>query len=157
MDIVIRAAEPADLPRLGEIAAAAKRHWGYPPGWLAAWRAQLTITPAHLTSWHVRVAAHADGAPLGFAAIAPASPRWMLEHLWVDPGALGQGIGRLLVRDALRAAQAGGSAGLMIEADPHAAGFYLRCGASRAGAIAAAMPGAPDRTLPIFWLDEEVS
>lgn len=39
------------------------------------------------------------GGPLGFAAVEGS---W-LEHLYVDPGAQGRGVGRALLEDALRA------------------------------------------------------
>ena len=154
---MIRAALPADAARLGEIAAAAKAHWGYPPAWLAQWRAALTLTPADVTRWTVQVATDATGTRVGFAALSPAQPRWEVEHLWVHPTVIGRGVGRLLLRDALRRAHAAGDVGLAIDADPHSAAFYLRCGAQPAGAVPAPMPGAPDRTLPRFWLDADVA
>lgn len=154
---MIRTARAADTAALTEIAAAAKAHWGYPSAWLEQWRAALTITPADVARWTIRVAIDAEGTPLGFAALAPAEPRWQVEHLWVHPRAMGQGIGRLLLRDALRHAHTAGALGLAIDADPHAAAFYLRCGAQRAGAVPAPMPGTADRTLPRFWLDMEAT
>lgn len=153
MKALVRTAIPADVVRLSEIAAAAKAHWGYPPAWLEQWRAALAITPADLSRWTVRVATDAIGAPVGFAATSVARPRWEVEHLWVDPSAMGQGVGRLLLHDALRWAQAAGALGLAITSDPHAAGFYLRLGGRPAGALLAPMPGAPERSLPRFWLD----
>ena len=153
--ILIRSATPADAGRLSEIAASAKAHWDYPPAWLAQWREALTLTPADVARWAVRVATNAGGTPLGFVAISPAQPRWEVEHLWVHPTAIGRGIGRLLLRDALRRAHAAGDIGLAIDADPHAAAFYLRCGAQPVGAVPAPMPGAAARTLPRFWLDTD--
>jgi ribosomal protein S18 acetylase RimI-like enzyme len=154
---VLRAAEPAELAALSEIAAAAKAHWGYPRDWLERWQAELTLTPGDLARWRVRVATGPAGAPVGFAATAAAHPRWTVEHLWVHPKAMRVGIGRLLLRDALRMAHAAGVVGLEIDADPHAAGFYMRCGGRRVGEMAAPMPGAPDRTLPRIWLDVEAT
>ena len=157
LQIVLRAATPSDAATLSEIAAAAKAHWDYPPAWLEEWRAALTVTPADVARWTVRVATAADGRPLGFAALAPAQPRWEVEHLWVHPRAMRQGIGRQLLRDALRRAHAAGAIGLTIDADPHAVAFYLQCGDRPAGAVPAPMPGAPDRILPRFWLDAEAT
>jgi predicted N-acetyltransferase YhbS len=70
---------------------------------------------------------------------------------------MGQGVGRLLLYDALRCAQAAGALGLAIVSDPHAAGFYLRLGGRPAGVLLAPMPGAPERSLPRFWLDAAVT
>ena len=155
--VMTRPATPADAVRLTEIAAAAKAHWGYPPSWLTQWRTELTISPGDLTRWTVRVATDADGTPLGFVATSAALPRWEVEHLWVHPAGIGQGIGRLLLREALREAHTAGAIGLAIDSDPHAAGFYIRCGAQSVGVVPAPMPGAPDRTLPRLWLDAEAA
>ena len=144
---------PADAVGLSQIAAASKAHWGYPPAWLERWRTALTIAPADLTRWTVRVATDAEGRLLGFVAMSAAQPRWEVEHLWVHPRAMGQGIGRLLLRYALREAHAAGAIGLAIDADPHAADFYLHCGAQPVGAVPAPMPGAPDRMLPRLCID----
>lgn len=156
MPVPIRDAAPADAARLSEIARAAKAHWGYPAAWLERWRDELTLTADAIADRTVRVATGDDGAPLGFAATSAAgSPRRELEHLWVDPAAMGRGVGRALLRDALRAAHAAGAVGLSILSDPHAAPFYLRCGARPAEDVPAPMPGAPERTLPRLHLDTE--
>ncbi len=156
MPVAIRDATPADAARLSGIAHAAKAHWGYPAAWLELWRAELTLTAADLARLTVRVAAGDDGAPLGFAATSTAgSPRRELEHLWVDPAAMGRGVGRALLRDALRLAHEAGAVGLSILSDPHAADFYRRCGARPAEDVPAPMPGAPERTLPRLHLDAE--
>jgi GNAT superfamily N-acetyltransferase len=153
MPIVIRDAVPLDVERLNRIAAAAKAHWGYPPEWLELWSLQLTIAPADIERWRFRVAAGQNSEPLGFVAMSAAWPRHVVEHLWVQPGSMRQGIGRALLRDALELAGAAGALGLDIEADPHAAEFYLLQGGRPAGYVPAPMPGAPERSLPRFYLD----
>ena len=153
MELQLRAAAPADLPALNSIAWAAKAHWGYPDEWMEAWRDSLTLTADDLARWSVRVAVDSDGEVLGFCATSSGRPRWSVEHLWVRPRALGRGVGRRLVREALERAREGGAEGLEIESDPYAEGFYLRLGAERVGAAAAPMPGAPERTLPRLHLD----
>jgi len=155
--LLIRDAAPADAPVLGDIAAAAKAHWGYPDAWMAAWRASLAIAPADLAHWRVRIATGDDVAPIGFVATSDSLPRWAVEHLWVHPTVMGRGIGRRLLLDALHAAHAAGALGLTIDADPHASDFYRRCGARVVSALPAPMPGAPDRTLPRLWLDADVA
>ena len=73
-----------------------------------------------------------------------------LEHLWIRPDQMGKGIGRLLLTHALAEAERSGADVVVIESDPNAAGFYRRMGAVRVGEIQAAMPGAPDRVLPLL-------
>jgi ribosomal protein S18 acetylase RimI-like enzyme len=149
---IIRRATPADGPALSGIAHAAKAHWGYPAKWLASWDALLTIGPPELARYEIYVIEE-DGRPLGFSGTLAGAPRWTLEHLWVLPEAMGRGLGRRLVADALARATAAGAAGLEIESDPNAEPFYTRCGARRVGWNAAAIPGAPDRRLPRLELD----
>ena len=70
--------------------------------------------------------------------------------LFVVPAAIGTGVGRILLADAVVVARALGARVLRIEADPNAAAFYQREGAQRVGeAPSASIPG---RTLPLFEL-----
>ncbi len=149
----IRRAVPADAEHLSAIAQAAKRHWGYPEPWLEAWRADLTFSPHQVEAGDMFVIEIA-GAVVGFYAVLPGAPRWRLDHLWVDPSHMRQGQGRLLVAHALARARAAGAVGLDIEADPNAEPFYCRLGGRRVGEIAAPVPGAGDRRLPLLVLDE---
>ena len=56
MPINIRRAEPEDADTLTQIAHAAKRHWGYPDGWIEEWKPDLTITPEFITDHEIFVA-----------------------------------------------------------------------------------------------------
>ncbi|HEX5761395.1 MAG TPA: GNAT family N-acetyltransferase [Thermoanaerobaculia bacterium] len=149
--MTLRPARPEEAPLLTEIAHAAKRHWGYPESWIAAWREALTITP-ELLARQVVVVAEEEGAVRGFYALLPAGALWLLEHLWVRPERIGSGLGRTLFADAVRAARAGGGAVLEIEADPHAEGFYHHMGARRIGEVPADMEGTR-RALPRLRLE----
>lgn len=148
----MRRATADDVPALSAIAHAAKAHWGYPAEWLGGWEAVLTITPGDLKRYDI-VVAEEGGRPLGFSATVAGVPRWTLDHLWILPEAMGRGVGRRLVEEALARAAAAGAVGLEIESDPNAEGFYVSCGARRVGWNAAAAPGAPDRRLPRLELD----
>jgi N-acetylglutamate synthase-like GNAT family acetyltransferase len=149
MPIAIRRATLEDAPRLTDLARRAKAHWGYPAAWLAAWQPALTIAPAYLGT-HCVLVAEGDGQPVGMCAIEDRGQWWALEHLWVDPGSIGQGVGRSLVERAMAVARASHLGRVMAEADPNAAGFYRKLGARQAGVVPAPMPGAPDRVLPVF-------
>jgi GNAT superfamily N-acetyltransferase len=141
----VRPARADEAARLTEIAHAAKRHWGYPDAWMAAWRGALTLTPGDVARWRVRVA-EADGIA-GFHAVSVDGDAAALEHLWVDPPAMGRGIGRLLFEDAVRTAAAHGARALVIDSDPHAEEFYRRMGAERIGEVPADVEGVR-RVLP---------
>jgi ribosomal protein S18 acetylase RimI-like enzyme len=149
MAISIRRALPDDASELSQLAQRAKAHWDYPAAWLNAWKPQLTIEPDYLVANHVLVAE--DGSRLvGMCALEDRDTWWSLEHVWVDPGSMRQGVGRTLVQQALDLARAARPGRVVAEADPNAAGFYRRMGASEIGVVPASMPGAPDRVLPVF-------
>lgn len=75
------------------------------------------------------VVAEAHGTILGFAAILPrADTQTELDGLFVEPEAMGCGIGRRLVEACAELARSRGSRCLHVIANPHAAAFYERCG-----------------------------
>ena len=149
----IRRALARDAETLSAIAQAAKRHWGYPEPWMVAWQADLTLDGDRIATMEAYVIESAAGIA-GFYVTRPGAPRWTLDHLWVRPDHMGQGLGRRLVTHALVHARAAGAAGLDIEADPHAEPFYRRLGGQGVGDIAAPVPGAAERRLPLLVLDE---
>ena len=71
--------------------------------------------------------------------------------LFVGPGAIGTGVGRLLFDDALHVAGQEGFARFRIEADPFAAAFYEHVGAIRTGAVASR--SIAGRELPLYVMD----
>ena len=95
----IHPATLSDLPQLAALALASKAVWGYPPELLAQWRDDLTLTPADLGRWRVRLMRDEQGIA-GFYALAPDAADWRLEHLWIAPRALRQGLGRRLLAHA---------------------------------------------------------
>lgn len=142
---------PGEAPALTALAFAAKAHWGYPSDVMESWRSELRITPDALARPHG--VACIDARPAGFYTLVPAARDWELDNLWVDPRFMEQGIGRALVRHALDAARAGGAACVLVDSDPHAERFYLACGARRAGARPAPIPGEPGRVRPQLAFD----
>lgn len=148
IDIV--AARGADCQRLSAIAQAAKAHWGYPAAWLEAWRPELTFQPGHLEAWDV-FAARCQGTLQGVYALSVDGDRAELEHLWVHPEHMGQGIGRHLWDHAVERARRTDAARLEILSDPNAAGFYARMGAIHVEDRSCPVLAQP-RHLPVYVL-----
>ena len=147
MSATIRRADRTDAAALTIIAHAAKRHWNYPAAWIRMWREQLTVTPAYVDEHRVFVV-EIDGTVGGFYALTGTGPVIELDHLWVDPGCIGEGLGRRLLEHALAEASRGGAQRIEIDSDPHAETFYEHLGARRIGKTAAPVEGDAARYLP---------
>jgi len=144
-EITLRPAVPAEAGALSRLALRSKGHWGYDEEFLAACRAELTLRPEQCDGVHI-VVAERGGILLGFHRLAGEPPVAELADLFVDPDAIGQGVGALLLADAVGRARALGISRLLIDADPHAEGFYAHLGARRIGSVASG--SVPGRELP---------
>jgi GNAT superfamily N-acetyltransferase len=94
--------------------------------------------------------AERDGVLVGFYALSSGTDG-ELDACFVDPPAIGTGVGAMLLRDALTAARRRGWATLVLDADPGAEGFYLRHGARRIGGSPSG--SIPGRVLPRLAFD----
>ena len=115
---------------LTSLAHAAKRHWGYPESWIEAWTGQLTISPDSIVT-RPTIVAWSGNRVVGFYQLAPVGRSLRLDHLWVHPNSMRQGVGTVLFNDACRRGGALGWADLRIVSEPQATGFYERQGATR--------------------------
>ena len=105
--------------RLRAIAAAAKGHWGYDPVRVAEWAAAIEFPPEK----HVLADEH------GWASVIASGDVCRLEDLWVEPSAMGMGLGRSLFERAAALGRELGCERMEWEAEPNAIGFYERLGA----------------------------
>lgn len=135
-----------DAPSLTRLARASKASWGYPDELLALWDADLTLDPAFVER-HEVCSAVAGAEVVGFYAVTGDGPTREIEHLWVAPGWMGRGVGRLMVEHLVARARAAGVEELRVVSDPNAAGFYLRMGARQVGEQASVPAG---RRLPVL-------
>lgn len=134
---------------LHELAIRSKSHWGYDAAFMALTAPKLALPGEWFTSGRV-LAADLNGAAVGVAAILPPNDAGIaeLEHLFVDPPAMGRGIGAALLEAAVAMARADGAVTMQALADPQAQGFYARHGfRHKAEAPSDAIPG---RTLPLM-------
>lgn len=127
--VKVRAARAAEAEALTGLVMRSKAHWGYDAGFLSAWAEELRIRADDVTTRRIVVAENGRGEVLGLASLEGTPPLASLGLLFVEPSAIGQGVGRLLYRDVLRWAVELGVRRLVIDSDPHAAGFYRAMGA----------------------------
>ncbi|MEQ8604356.1 MAG: GNAT family N-acetyltransferase [Marivibrio sp.] len=145
--IRLRPARPGEEESLSALCLRSKAHWGYDADFLAACRAELTLCADDLAAPGLAVAERA-GLVVGLVQIASAGEDADLAKLFVEPQAMGQGVGRVLFAWALERAREAGARRLRVEADPDAAPFYERMGALRIGnAPSGSIPG---RRLPLL-------
>ncbi len=147
----IQRAIPSQAEALTQIAFAAKRHWGYPEHWIQLWLPLLTITPEFLEK-HETYVAYIDEQPVGFCALSLENEKASVEHLWVLPEYMDQGIGAGLFKCMLSRCKELGARVLEIESDPNAQGFYERMGAVKVGEVVGEVDGQP-RILPLLEIN----
>jgi GNAT superfamily N-acetyltransferase len=130
--IQLREALPNELSSLDELCLRSKAVWGYDEAFMSACRNELTLHPDDLRTTHLQVAARGS-AVVGLAQVKVAGNEADLMKLFVEPGLLRSGVGRLLFEWATARARRLGAVRMVIEADPGAAAFYQRMGARHAG------------------------
>ncbi len=144
----IRRACTADAPELSVLAMRSKACWGYSREFMEACRAALTYDESYLEQHEVYVLESSQRI-IGFYSLEPLPDATLeLGALFVEPGDIGKGYGRLLVEHALEKAKDAGASRIEIQGDPNARGFYLAMGATLAGECESR--SIPGRMLPLF-------
>ena len=133
---------------LTRIAFDSKRHWGYPERWIQIWSPTLTVSEEFIER-HDTYIAYVKGKLVGFYAISIKSDKASLDHFWVLPEYMGQGIGASLFNHAYSRCKELGAQILEIESDPNAQGFYEHMGARKVGELVGEVDGQP-RILPVL-------
>ena len=144
----IRPARPGEAPALGALCVRSKAHWGYDAEFMRLSRRSLQIDPAAIDAGRVFVAVDEADRPLGVVDCALLGDPVDLVHLFVEPDALGRGIGQELFAAALAWTRAQRRRTLLIASDPNAVGFYRRQGAVDAGMVPSET--IPGRLLPLL-------
>ncbi|MFI9025491.1 GNAT family N-acetyltransferase [Streptomyces sp. NPDC053560] len=145
MNVRIRPALPTEAETLSDLALRSKAHWGYDAAFLDACRDELTVGASEVESRRAAVADR-DGRILGFTTLENKPPMGTLGMMFVEPQAMGQGIGRLLFENVVATGRQLGFTRLTIDADPNAEPFYRAMGAVRTGS--APSGSIPGRVLP---------
>ncbi len=142
--MIIRPARPEEADALSRLCVRSKVHWGYDAAFMALAAPAVRVRPEWIERGDALVA---GDAPLAVSAIAPSEgDEWDLAFFFVDPPAMGTGVGRVLFGATADLARRRGARSLFILSDPGAAAFYERIGAARLGeAPSDAIPG---RVLP---------
>ena len=152
MPLIVRQARLEELPDLSELCLRSKAVWGYDQAFLETCRHELTFQPEDLDTTHIAVAETSVGIA-GVAQVKVIDTEADLLKLFIAPSELRRGVGRVLFDWAIMEAKRIGATHLIIEADPDAAAFYRRMGASDAGVSRS--HSIPGRWLPKLRLELE--
>jgi GNAT superfamily N-acetyltransferase len=156
MSVTTRTAECIRLARveegvlLSDLCFRSKAVWGYDERFMTLCREALSIGPLQIVGGDVWVATAADGTIAGVVELAATDQPDTLDlgKLFVEPRHIRSGFGRILLAHAVAEARRRGATRLTVLADPHAAAFYERNGASRiCDAPSDAIPG---RFVPLY-------
>jgi ribosomal protein S18 acetylase RimI-like enzyme len=150
--IRLRAAEPHEADNITALARRSKAYWGYDQVFLDRVRDLLIVRPEQVRDERV-VVAERDGTLLGYYQLGGDPPAGELVDLFVEPGAIGTGLGRRLWEHATNSARERGFRTLELESDPNAEPFYLHMAAHRVGEREV----APGRWLPIMRIDLDIT
>lgn len=128
MTLKLRPARPGDATALTAILHRGKASWGYPDDKMAQFREHWRISEEKIAGMTVLVAER-DGVPCAFLSVGPCDDQTLLvDDLFVDPTAQGQGVGSLLLLRAQDIARSQRLSRLYLESDIHAEAFYLKHG-----------------------------
>lgn len=115
---------------LSALVLRSKSHWGYDDAFHEACRDELAISTTDMTARRIVVAQDEEsGELLGVASFEGEAPDGTLGLLFVEPHAIGRGIGRTLYAHVLDAARDADLKRLTIDSDPHAVDFCRALGA----------------------------
>jgi GNAT superfamily N-acetyltransferase len=148
-NLTIVLTQSADWATLTRLALASKRSWGYPAEWMAEWKPLLTIRPEFIQRNIVYKAIISKRVAGFYALCFDESPNARLEHLWVHPRFMRQGVGRAMFLHAIRKAKSRQKTAITIESDPNSGPFYKRMGAKPIGTVKTIVAGVR-RQLPVL-------
>ena len=127
----IRPARADEAELLTALTMRSKAYWGYDSGLLEGWRSDLTLAPDMIARDTVYCAEDVESGVIAgvLRLYRQRDETAYLDHLFVEPAYIGEGVGAQLWRHAVEWAAAQGAQALTLSADPNARLFYERMGA----------------------------
>ena len=132
--VMIRPARPQDAQALTDLAVRSEAHWGQDADFMDTFRRVYAVTPAFIERNTAFVAEDARGLA-GFYALVPEEDAVSLEYLYLDPGRLGEGLGRTLWQHMAAHCRTQAIREVRLVCGPEPRAFYLKMGAVETGEI----------------------
>jgi len=143
----VRRAREQNLAEINRVITASKSYWDYPVSYLEAALPLLMIDRSYLAAHLCFEVVDERSAVVCFFAItgdAEDADTHLLDHLWVRPDLLGQGVGRLACKHVFSLARRHRWPALRVLPDPPAGGFYRTLGFHDTGArVKSRVPDGP--------------
>jgi GNAT superfamily N-acetyltransferase len=140
----VRRAREENLAEINRVIVASESRWDYPAAYLEAALPLLTIDEPYLAEHLCLEIVDEHATVVCFFAVAEDGGEHLLDHLWVRPDRLGQGIGRAACEHVFALARRHGWAALPVLPDPPAQGFYRKVGFEDTGMrVKSRVPGGP--------------
>ena len=147
----IRGARAGEAGLLTALYLRSKAHWGYDAAFMALCVPSLTMDEGSIAEGRALVVEDEQGRVIGTVSVGRDGNDAELALMFVEPGAMGSGAGRLLFEAAVGLASQLGYRRMTILADVNAAPFYERMGARfLRNEPSDAIPG---RLLPFYEYD----
>ena len=157
--VTIRSAKSSESNILTGISFASKRYWNYPEEYFDVWKNELTILSDYILKNDVSVFEN-SGTIIGYYSIIELKDTidisglncdmgFWLEHMFIEPPHIGQGIGSMLFKHLQKRCITKGIGELKILADPNARGFYEKMGCVYIGEYPSTIK---NRTTPLLHL-----
>ena len=151
----IREVKTSEAQKLTQLAHLAKAYWGYSPIFMQAFDDELTISADDLgNDRYVFRVGICDGTICSFYTLdkeSEADGSIELSALFVEPTAIGKGLGKQLFEHAVQQAKDLGTSCMMIHSDPYAEKFYTKMGAVKLSDIPSRT--VEDRNIPLLKFD----
>lgn len=143
MRVGIRPALLSDSVMLTAVSFASKQYWNYPEKYFEIWKDELTITPDYIRKNIVYIAEENQQVIGYFSLVEIEKDFWAgkvfvnkgfwLEHIFIKPKYIGQGIGSKLIAVLKEKCKEMKIDKIHIFSDPNAKGFYDKLGAHYLG------------------------
>ncbi len=145
----IQAAESTDAERLSKITKRSKAHWGYSKEQMTLWDEELTILPDYIEENIVFNLIVDFDIVAYYSMVHMDETHIQLDNLFVLPDYIKNGLGSLLLGEAIVLAQELGYSIMLLDSDPNSTGFYEYHGFQVVGQKETSIEG---RFLPIMAL-----
>lgn len=125
--MLIRSAYPNEFQSVTQLMRQSKAFWGYSAALIEEWHDELSVSSDYISRHNVNLALEKT-VLCGMCGFRLEKDWVQVDSLFISPGAIGSGVGSLLLNACVDAAKRAGKSKITLDADPNAEGFYAHHG-----------------------------